>query len=74
MATLAIGSKPPCYILIDGRQTGLVTPQRAIKIAPGPHKVMLVNREHGIMETFTITAVAGKPVKLVKDLTAKMRR
>ena len=48
--------------------------QRALKLTPGPHKVTLVNKQYGISESFTVTAKAGAPVKVVKDLTAKMRR
>jgi hypothetical protein len=73
-ALLMIGSKPPCDIVVDGKRTGLTTPQRALKLTPGPHKVTLVNKQYGISESFTVTAKAGAPVKVVKDLTAKMRR
>ncbi len=69
-----LGSKPPCEILVDGKRTGLTTPQRALALAPGPHKITLVNAQYGIRETFTVTATAGAAVKVVKDLTAKMRR
>ncbi|MBK7195006.1 MAG: hypothetical protein IPH80_21205 [Myxococcales bacterium] len=73
-ALLMIGSKPPCDIVVDGKRTGLSTPQRALKLTPGPHKVTLVNKQYGINESFTVTAKVGAPVKVVKDLTAKMRR
>jgi hypothetical protein len=71
---LMLGAKPPCEIVIDGKRTGLTTPQRAIKLAPGSHRITLVNRQYGINESFSVTATAGKPVKVVKDLTGKMRR
>ena len=73
-AVVMLGSKPPCEILVDGKRTGLTTPQRALALAPGPHKITLVNAQYGIRETFTVTATAGAAVKVVKDLTAKMRR
>ncbi|MBL8624811.1 MAG: hypothetical protein JNK64_26115 [Myxococcales bacterium] len=73
-ALLMVGSKPPCDIVVDGKRTGLTTPQRALKLTPGPHKVTLVNKQYGISESFTVTAKVGAPVKVVKDLTAKMRR
>ncbi len=70
---LMLGAKPPCDIFIDGKATGLKTPQRAIKVSPGPHKVTLVNRENRITETFTIDVKAGVPTKIVKDLTKRMK-
>ena len=73
-ATLALGSKPPCEIYLDGKRTGLTTPHRGIKIAAGVHRVRLVNRQHKIDESFTVTAGAGKVVKVIKDYSAKLRR
>lgn len=73
-AIVMLGSKPPCEIVVDGKRTGLTTPQRALSLAPGPHTITLVNAQHGIRESFKVTATAGAPVKIVKDLTAKMRR
>jgi hypothetical protein len=70
---LMIGAKPPCDIFIDGKPTRLKTPQREIKLAPGPHKITLVNKEHKITETFTVDVKAGAPTKVVKDLTKRMR-
>jgi hypothetical protein len=73
-AMLALGSKPPCEIYLDGKRTGLSTPNRGIKIAAGVHRVRLVNRQHKIDETFTVTAGSGKVVKVIKDYSAKLRR
>ena len=71
--TLMLGAKPPCDIFIDGKATGLKTPQRAIKVAAGPHKVTLVNREHKITESFSIAVKAGAATKVVKDLSKRMK-
>lgn len=71
--TLALGSKPPCEIFIDGKPTRLKTPQREIKLTPGPHKITLVNKEHKITETFSVDVKAGAPTKVVKDLTKRMK-
>jgi len=73
-ATLMIGSKPPCDIILDGKRTGLITPQRALKVTPGPHRVMLANDQHKIYLTFSVVAVEGQSVKLIQDLTSKMKR
>jgi hypothetical protein len=70
--TLMIGAKPPCQIIIDGRNTGLTTPQRALDLSAGKHKVTLVNKEHGIKESFTVSIKAGQSTRVVKDLTSKM--
>jgi hypothetical protein len=69
---LMIGAKPPCQIYIDGRDTGLTTPQRSIALAPGKHKVTLVNREFKIQETFTVGIAAGKTTRLIKELSAAL--
>jgi hypothetical protein len=71
--TLMLGAKPPCDIFIDGKPTGLKTPQRALKVAPGAHRVTLVSREHKITETFSVDIKAGAPTKIVKDLTRRMK-
>jgi hypothetical protein len=71
--TLMLGAKPPCDIFIDGKATGLKTPQRGLKVAPGAHKVTLVNREHRITETFSVTVKDGTSTKVVKDLTRRMK-
>jgi hypothetical protein len=70
---LMIGSKPPCEIFIDGKPTRLKTPQREIKLAPGSHKITLVNKEHKITETFSVDVKAGASTKVVKDLTKRMK-
>jgi hypothetical protein len=70
--TLKIGAKPPCDIFIDGKKTGLVTPQAAIKLSAGKHTITLVNKEHGIKEKLSVTIEAGETTKVIKDLTSRM--
>jgi hypothetical protein len=70
---LMLGAKPPCEIHINGRNTGLVTPQREIALPAGRHTVTLINREHRIRTSFPVRVEAGKPVRVVKDLTDRMR-
>ena len=72
MGTLKIGAKPPCDILIDGKRTGLVTPQAALKLSAGKHTITLVNKEHGIKEQLKVTIEAGETTKVIKDLTSRM--
>jgi hypothetical protein len=70
---LMLGAKPPCDIFIDGKKTGLKTPQREIKIAAGAHKITLVNKQYKITESFSVDVKAGAPTKVVKDLTKRMK-
>ncbi|MEZ4400778.1 MAG: hypothetical protein R3B06_12205 [Kofleriaceae bacterium] len=71
---LQVGAKPPCEIVIDGKATGLTTPQRAIKVVPGDHRITLINRAYRINESVTVVVKAGASVKVIKDLTSKMKR
>jgi hypothetical protein len=68
---LMISAKPPCDITIDGESTGLVTPQRAIRLAAGPHKITLSNAQEHIKSSMTVTISANYPTKLIRDLMNK---
>jgi hypothetical protein len=68
--TLMVSSKPPCEIHLDGKATGLTTPQRSIELAPGKHTITFVNQEAGINKTVSVTIKAGEPTKLIQDLMA----
>jgi hypothetical protein len=65
---LEIGSRPPAMILIDGKDTGHVTPIHgdALKLAPGQHRLTLtVGKDR---YTFPVTIETGKTTRLTKDL------
>jgi hypothetical protein len=49
----------------------LTTPQRAIKLKPGKHKVTLFNTSLGIEVTYPVEIQANKPTKLIRDLMPK---
>jgi hypothetical protein len=66
--TLMISSKPPCEIVIDGKPTGLMTPQRAITLAAGTHKVTLINREQELRKTISVQITASATEKVIEDL------
>jgi hypothetical protein len=66
--TLKISSKPPCEIVIDGKPTGLVTPQLAIALPAGNHRVTLVNREKDIKKTVSVQISANTTEKVIEDL------
>ncbi|MCE9571767.1 MAG: hypothetical protein K8W52_01290, partial [Deltaproteobacteria bacterium] len=71
--TLGIGAKPPCDIIVDGKSTGLTTPQRSLALAAGPHTITLVNRANGIKKTFSVSIQAGASTKVVKDYSALIK-
>ena len=70
--TLLLGSKPPCDIYIDGKDTGMQTPQRDIKLSAGKHRITLVNNEFGIKETFTVDIKADEVAKQIKDYSDRL--
>jgi eukaryotic-like serine/threonine-protein kinase len=70
--TLLLGSKPPCDIYINGKDTGLQTPQRDIKLSSGKHKITLVNNEFGIKETFVVDIKADTVEKQIKDYSDRI--
>lgn len=70
--TLMLGSKPPCDIILDGKPTGLKTPQRAMDLSAGTHQVVLVNADLGIEKKFKVKIAPGKTTKAIQDLTSKL--
>jgi len=70
--TLALGSKPSCEIYVDGATTGLYTPQPALKLRAGPHRITLINNEYGIKESFSIDINPDKPAKMIKDYSDRL--
>jgi hypothetical protein len=66
---LMISSKPPCEIVVDGRSTHLMTPQRSIPLAPGTHTIMLVNAGMKIHKSLAVSITAKKPTKVIQDFT-----
>jgi serine/threonine protein kinase len=70
---IAIGSKPPCKIFIDGRDTGLRTPRKDIRLSAGKHRVTLINNEHGIKESFSVRIKAGQTARAIKDWSDRIK-
>ena len=70
--TLALAAKPPCDIYIDGKNTGLKTPQREITLSAGKHKVTLINNEYGIREAFTVDIKPAEETKMIKDFSDRL--
>jgi hypothetical protein len=64
-----VASKPPCEIFVDGKDTGLVTPQRALSLSAGSHKVTLVGAsDKSIKRTVSVAITHDKSTKLIQDL------
>ncbi|HEX8113286.1 MAG TPA: PEGA domain-containing protein, partial [Kofleriaceae bacterium] len=66
--TLMISSKPPCEIAIDGRTTGLTTPQRSISLSAGNHRITLLNSEKSIHKVVNVQIIANTTAKIIEDL------
>ncbi|MBI4509665.1 MAG: protein kinase [Deltaproteobacteria bacterium] len=74
MGFLAIGAKPPCRIFVDGRDTGLFTPQRGLEVPVGTRRVTLINNEHNIKEILTVEVKPGETVKLIKNFEDRIQK
>jgi hypothetical protein len=70
--TLMIGAKPQCKIYVDGKDTGLVTPQRALEVKSGTRRITLVNNDFNIKETFSVEVKPGETAKVIKDYSDKI--
>jgi hypothetical protein len=69
--TLMIGSKPPCDIYIDGKSTGLKTPQRSLALSAGTHGVTLTNGPLHIKKKFKVKIATGQVTRAIQDLTRR---
>jgi hypothetical protein len=69
--TLMVSSKPPCEIFIDGNDSGLKTPQRAMSLPAGVHKVTFSNTDENITKTVAVKITADQTTKLIQDLMPK---
>lgn len=65
--TLQINSRPWARILIDGQFMGH-TPQRALRLAAGRHRVLLVNDELDMNKYFEITIEPGQVLTRIEVL------
>ncbi len=64
--TLMVGAKPPCRLYVDGKYVG-TTPQRAVRLPAGSHRVVLRNKEHRISKQLTVNIKAGKRTRVIRD-------
>jgi serine/threonine-protein kinase len=68
MGTLQINSRPWSEISVDGRPVGN-TPQRALQLSAGRHKIKLTNPDLGLSKTIRIKIKAGETVTKIETLT-----
>ncbi|CAN5917188.1 hypothetical protein BH11MYX2_BH11MYX2_38400 [soil metagenome] len=66
---LMVSSKPPCSLVIDGKVTRLTTPQRSLRLAPGPHDITFINAQARIRKNVSVTISANQTNKLIRDFT-----
>jgi serine/threonine protein kinase len=65
---LRLGSRPWTNITVDGKDTGLHTPQTHMKLPAGSHRITLANPQFGVKETFSVEISAGATETIIKDL------
>jgi hypothetical protein len=66
---LMISSKPPCEIVVDGKSTHLMTPQKSIPLAAGNHTIVLVNAGAHVHKTLGVIIQSKKSTKVIQDFT-----
>ena len=71
LGTLMLGAKPPCEIVIDGKNTGLTTPQRSIQLSEGIHRIVLINDAQKLRKSFKVRIKSGRTTRAIQDLTKK---
>ena len=65
--TLRVNSRPWSEVFVDGRKVG-TTPQLAINLTPGRHKVRLVNSQFAVSKNLDVDVKAGESVTRVELL------
>ena len=68
---MRINSKPATKIAIDGKDTGLWTPQLHLRLNSGMHRVTLSNPQFVLSESYNIEVKPGETQTVVKDLRPK---
>jgi hypothetical protein len=61
-----------CKIFIDGRDTGLNTPQRDLDVRAGSHRITLVTVDGSYKETFSVAVKAGEGQLVKKNYMDKL--
>lgn len=64
---LSINCAPWAEVRIDGEKVGN-TPVMRLKVDPGVHRVVLINRDSGARRAFGVLVESGKHKRIVKRL------
>lgn len=65
--TLLINSNPWTRIIVDGKDTGLTTPQKKLPLPAGKHVITLRNSKFNIDESITVDIQPGQSTKVIKN-------
>jgi serine/threonine-protein kinase len=65
--TLRVNSRPWSQVFVDGKLVGN-TPQMAISLSPGSHKLKLVSPDLGLTKQMTVQVDKGKVTTKVVNL------
>jgi hypothetical protein len=65
---LTLQSRPWARVILDGRDTGLVTPVVEWEVSAGEHQVELVSDEESTRETFAVTVRPGVTTRVSRTL------
>jgi hypothetical protein len=69
---LAITSKPPCDVWVDGRRTGRHTPVRGLELKAGAHRVTLTNDTYAIREVLDVEIAPGAVKRVSRDYSSHL--
>jgi PEGA domain len=65
---LNLRSLPDAEIFVDGKNTGLKTPQKKIKLNPGTHAITLKVPEQALEESFTVEIKTKETATITRKL------
>ena len=66
--SLDVNCIPWCRVYLDGRDTGLESPALGIELAPGAHRLRVVNPPTGLQRELDVEITSGKPRREVIHL------
>jgi hypothetical protein len=65
--TLMISTKPPCSIVVDGKPTSLMTPQRAFTLPAGNHTLSFVDPQKKVRGKVAVHVEPQRTTKIIRD-------
>ncbi len=69
--TLRVNSRPWTNITVDGKDTGLHTPQAHLKLSPGAHRITLSNPQFHVDQTISVDIRAGGTETLFRNFQSE---